>query len=67
VRSFIPVPGEFLIMRLLVSETIPDNVIATGFQERFVLIAGFFLCASIPMWCLIGYYFRHRDWNTTSH
>ncbi len=27
--SLAPVHGEFLIMRLLVSETIPDNVIAT--------------------------------------
>lgn len=35
--------------------------------KRLVLIAGFFFFAGILTWCLIGYNFLHRDWNTTSH
>ncbi|MDH3602092.1 MAG: DHA2 family efflux MFS transporter permease subunit [Candidatus Tectomicrobia bacterium] len=36
------------------------EAIAAGFRESFVLIGGFFLCASIPMWGLIAYTFYTR-------
>ncbi|PON17795.1 hypothetical protein C2W62_11295 [Candidatus Entotheonella serta] len=34
------------------------EAIAMGFQESFLLIGGFFLCASIPMWMLLAGFFQ---------
>jgi len=39
---FAPVHGEFLIMRPLVSETIPDNVTATQNALGLPVVVGFF-------------------------
>ena len=40
------------------------EAIASGFQESFVLIGGYFLLASIPMWCLLVRYLKTSGWST---
>lgn len=42
------------------------EAIASGFQETFVLIGGFFLFASIPMWFLLIRYLQTSGWRQPS-